>query len=130
MGWNVLIVDDAVSVRWLVGKVFRQNGFHVFEAVNGLEGLKTLAANKIDLILVDLNMPEMNGMEFMTKVKLNPVYNGIPVIIISGESNPQLLEIAKQSGAAGWIIKPFNPEILVDNIRDLVPTLFNDENGT
>ncbi|OHD61612.1 MAG: hypothetical protein A2014_07585 [Spirochaetes bacterium GWF1_49_6] len=120
----VLIVDDAVSVRWIVGKVFQQKGFKVFEAVNGKEGLKFLDSHPIDLVIVDLNMPEMNGLEFITKVKENPNYADLPIVVLTGESNAQLLNIAKEHGAAGWVIKPFNPVKFLDSIEDLVPRLF------
>ncbi|NPV00723.1 MAG: response regulator [Brevinematales bacterium] len=124
MGAAVLIVDDAVSVRWIVGKVFQQRNFIVYEAVNGIEGLKILNSHPIDLVIVDLNMPEMNGLEFITKVKENLDYADLPIVVLTGESNAQLLNIAKEHGAAGWIIKPFNPEKFVDSIEELAPHLF------
>ncbi len=115
MSFNVLIVDDSFSMRSVIKKVLSMSGFRMdqcFDAGNGREGLAVLEREWVDIILSDINMPEMNGLEMLRKMKENPVYQNIPVIVISTEGSEDRVNEAFCNGAKGFIKKPFLPEDL------------------
>jgi two-component system, chemotaxis family, chemotaxis protein CheY len=115
MSFNVLIVDDSFSMRSVIKKVLSMSGFHMdqcFGAGNGREGLAVLEREWVDVILSDINMPEMDGLEMLRKLKENPVYQNIPVIVISTEGSEDRVNEAFCYGAKGFIKKPFLPEDL------------------
>jgi len=114
---DLLIVDDSVAVRKVLQRLVRQAGLpvgNVWEAADGLEALKTLDANPVDVLLTDINMPNMNGLELLRRLKSDPRLKQIPVIIISTESGQSTVMEAVELGAAGFIRKPFTS----DQVRD------------
>jgi len=117
MPLDLLIVDDSVAVRKVLQRLVRQAGLpvgEVWEAADGEEALKTLEANSVDLLLTDINMPKMNGLDLLRHLKSDPRLKQIPVIIISTESGQSTVMQAVELGAAGFIRKPFTS----DQIRD------------
>jgi len=113
MSLNVLIVDDSPVMRCIVKKVLTVSGFElgsIYEAGDGLQALAALEQNWIDVILTDINMPNMNGYEFMRAVKASDSSAGIPVIVISTEVRDEKIEEMLSMGATGYITKPFKPE--------------------
>jgi len=117
MPLDLLIVDDSVAVRKVLQRLVRQAGLpvgEVWEAADGEEALKTLEANSVDLLLTDINMPKMNGLDLLRHLKSDPRLKQIPVIIISTESGQSTVMEAVELGAAGFIRKPFTS----DQIRD------------
>jgi two-component system, chemotaxis family, chemotaxis protein CheY len=123
MSFNVLIVDDSFSMRSVIKKVLSMSGFHMdqcFDAANGREGLAVLGKEWVDVILSDINMPEMNGLEMLRKMKENPVYQHIPVIVISTEGSEDRINEAFCNGAKGFIKKPFLPEDLKKILHDVL----------
>lgn len=121
MGRTVMIVDDSVSMRQLVTFTLRGAGFEVLEAADGAEGVNKLNMNgKVDVIITDLNMPTMNGIEFLKQVRSNYVHKFTPVIMLTTESEQSKVLEAKAAGVSGWIIKPFTPEKLVETIKRFV----------
>ncbi len=113
MSFNVLIVDDSSSMRAVVKKIITISGFKMdqcIEAGDGKEALKALAQNWVDVILSDINMPEMNGFELLRRLREDDLLRRIPVIIISTESSEQHVRDAFDLGVKGFIKKPFLPE--------------------
>jgi len=111
---KVLVVDDSETIRLEVGRNLGQAGFSVIEARDGAEGL-TLAAKNADLslIVLDVNMPVMNGLDMLDRLKSDATTSPIPVLLLTTEAQDSLIERAKKAGAKGWLIKPVKPEILL-----------------
>ena len=109
---TILVVDDSPTVRQLVAMTLTQAGFGVVEAVDGVDALAKLDAS-IAMILCDINMPRMNGLETIEKLRTDPRWKLLPVVMLTTEGQPAMIERAKKAGAKGWIIKPFKPEMLV-----------------
>ena len=113
MAFNILVVDDSMSMRAIVKKVIVMSGFDVgeiAEASNGLEALAKLEDFWADVILTDIHMPEMNGIELLKKIKGDPLMAAMPVVMITTESRDDVISGALAMGAAGYIKKPFRPE--------------------
>lgn len=113
MSFNVLIVDDSNSMRAVIKKIISISGFKMdqcFEAGNGKEALEALTGNWVDVIVSDINMPEMNGFELLERLKKDNLFKDIPVIIITTESSEKRMQDAFNLGVKGFIRKPFLPE--------------------
>ena len=113
MAFNVLVVDDSMSMRAIIKKVIAMSGFDVgeiAEAGNGLEALAKLEDFWADVVLTDIHMPEMDGVEFLKKIKDDPLTAAMPVVMITTESRDDVVSGALALGAAGYIKKPFRPE--------------------
>jgi two-component system chemotaxis response regulator CheY len=113
MSFNLLIVDDSNSMRAVIKKIVTISGFKMdkcLEAGNGREALDVLAANWIDVILSDINMPEMNGLELLDQLNKHDTFKEIPVIMITTEGSDERMQEAFGRGAKGFIKKPFLPE--------------------
>ena len=113
MSFNVLVVDDSPPMRQVMKKVIQISGFDVgelLEAGNGKEALKVLSSNWVDVILSDLYMPEMDGIEMLRRLSEEDLWKRIPVIVVTTEGREQVIEEAKRLGAKGYVKKPFNPE--------------------
>ena len=120
MSKTILIVDDSSSLRTVVNLALKRAGYEVIEAVDGEDGLTKLDGRKINLIVCDVNMPRLNGIEFVTRVKQHPRYKFTPVIMLTTEGQDAKKEQGRAAGAKAWIVKPFNPPVLLDAISKLV----------
>ena len=115
MSFNILVVDDSSSMRAVIKKVIFLSGFKVdrcFEAGNGREALAVLANDWVDVIISDINMPEVNGLELLNKLRQDILYKEIPVVIVTTEGSNERMEEVFNLGAKGFIKKPFLPEEL------------------
>ena len=113
MAFNVLIVDDSSTMRSVVKRAIRISGFDVgeyWEAADGKEALEKLGLHWIDVVLTDINMPKLNGMELVARIKEDEVLRTIPVIMVSTEGSETKVQEALRLGASGYIKKPFHPE--------------------
>ncbi len=113
MMFSVLIVDDSDVMRGIVRKVLAMSGLplaDVFEAGDGLEALALLVKHKVDIVLADLNMPVMNGVQLIAEMRGIPALAAIPVIVVSTEGRASRIEDIMKSGASGFLTKPFRPE--------------------
>lgn len=131
MGINVLIVDDSKIIRGVIIKTLNLSGIeigNIFEANNGKEALEVLKNNWVDLILTDINMPEMNGVEFIEKINEDEILRTIPIAIISTEGSQTRVEELKSKGVKAYLRKPFTPEALKGMIIDLLK-LEGDKDG-
>lgn len=118
MALNVLVVDDSALMRNIVIKVLKMSQVdigEIFQASNGKEGLDLLSDNWIDLALIDINMPIMNGLDLLKAIRDNDETHDTPVIMVSSESQEQRLAVIQEYGA-GFVHKPFAPESLRDQI--------------
>jgi two-component system, chemotaxis family, chemotaxis protein CheY len=123
MSCNVLIVDDSGTMRLMVRRALKMAELDVGEvhdASNGIEALAQLAEHAIGLILLDINMPTMNGLQLLTRMKQNERLKDIPIVIASTEGSSERIEQISQYGAAGYLRKPFVPEQLRDVLKPLV----------
>lgn len=119
MSKTILIVDDSASVRQVVSMTLKASGHQVLEASDGLEGLKLLNEKKVNLIISDVNMPNMDGITFVKEVKANPGHQFTPVLMLTTESDPALKESGKAIGVKAWLLKPFRPNVLLSAISKL-----------
>lgn len=113
MAFNVLIVDDSLSMRSVIKKTIRVSGFKVgeyFEAADGKEALKILADAWVDLVLTDINMPNMNGLELIAEMNNDQILSSIPVVMVTTEGSEKSVQKSMEMGAKGYIKKPFQPE--------------------
>jgi len=113
MGKNVLLVDDSSTMRKIIGRSLRQAGIdfdNIFEAGDGLEALEVLEKEKVDIILSDINMPNMDGISFLREKASRANMKNIPVLMISTETGDDIIGEAKSLGAVGAIKKPFTPD--------------------
>ena len=113
MSANILTVDDSASIRMTTKIALTNAGYQVTEAVDGADGLAKAKAGTFDLIVTDLNMPNMNGLEMIEALRQSPAHTGIPIIFLTTESDADMKARAKAAGATGWVTKPFDPENLV-----------------
>lgn len=109
---SILVLDDSASVRDAIRSVLTGLGHVVKEAANGVQGIGLAEHAQFDLILTDLNMPEMDGLTFIQHIRQLPRHNGVPIVFITTESSPAMMQQAKKAGATGWIVKPFSPDQL------------------
>lgn len=120
MASKILIVDDSEALRHILSLVLIENGYEVIEASDGIEGMSKLNGEKIKLMLCDVNMPNMDGYEFVQKVRQMPDYKFTPVIMLTTESSVASKQKGKDAGASGWMVKPFKPAALLDAVSKLV----------
>jgi two-component system, chemotaxis family, chemotaxis protein CheY len=121
MAKTVLIVDDSNTMRQMVAFTLQQAGFAVLEGSNGQEGLTKLASQRVDLIVTDLNMPVMDGITFIRNIRRGATTRGIPVLMLTTESQDSKKREGKEAGATGWIVKPFHPDKLLNTISRVLP---------
>ncbi len=123
MAFNILIVDDSGTMRGMIKRTLQISGLdigQVFEAANGIEALAQMAVNPIDVVLLDINMPVMNGIQFLGRVCDDERLRGIPVVIASTEGSDQRIADLMAAGAKGFVRKPFRPEQLRDVLTPIV----------
>jgi two-component system chemotaxis response regulator CheY len=121
MTTKILVVDDSMMVRQQVGRTLTGAGFAVIEATDGADALQKLAATpEMRLIVCDVNMPRMGGIEFLEQA--NATGSKVPVVMLTTEGQPELIQRAKALGAKGWIVKPFKPELLIAAAKKLTST--------
>jgi len=119
MGKPILVVDDSATVRQQIRATLSTAGFEVVEAVDGQDGLDKIESTRPALVLCDVNMPRLNGLEMLTRLG-TPQLATLPVIMLTTEGQPSLIKKARDAGARGWIVKPFNTDQLVKAVQRLV----------
>jgi two-component system chemotaxis response regulator CheY len=117
---TILTVDDSASLRQMLGVVLRGEGYEVIEAVDGVDALSKLKGRELNLILTDVNMPNMDGLEFTRRARAIPQYKFVPIVLLTTESAPEKKQEGKAAGATAWIIKPFNPDQLVAVVKKVM----------
>jgi len=117
MTMTVLTVDDSRTMREMLRLALTDAGYRVVQAEDGVHGLEVLSDETPDVIVTDINMPRMDGFGFIEEVRGDPRYRGMPILVLTTESDAEKKMRARMAGATGWIIKPFDPVKLVDAIR-------------
>lgn len=120
MAKTILIVDDSASVRQVVGIALRGAGYQVLEGIDGRDALSKLTGQKVHLIISDVNMPNMDGITFLKNVKAMPAYRFTPVIMLTTESQEAKKREGQLAGAKAWVVKPFQPPVLLSAVEKLV----------
>ncbi len=114
---TVLTVDDSRTMRDMLHLALSQAGYRVVQAVDGVNGLEVLEGETPDIIVTDINMPRMDGFTFIEGVRRNSLHRATPILVLTTESDATKKARAREAGATGWIVKPFNPVKLVDALR-------------
>lgn len=113
----ILVVDDSETVRQVLQLTLANAGFDVIEAVDGVDGLGKLAGARVDMLITDLNMPNMDGLELINQVRQGGAHRFIPIVMLTTESSEQKKLAGREAGASGWIVKPFKPEQLLKVVK-------------
>lgn len=117
---KIMTVDDSVSIRKLVSATLAEAGHQVTEAANGAEALTLAKGNKFDIVVSDVNMPVMDGLTLVRQLRGLTTYKFTPILMLTTELDPEKKKQAKEAGATGWLVKPFNPEQLLATIRKVI----------
>ena len=120
MSASILTVDDSASIRLTTRVALSNAGYQITEAVDGMDGIAKLNDGQFDLIVTDLNMPNMDGLTMIRELRKMPAHMGVPVIFLTTESDNDMKQQAKAAGATGWLTKPFDPESLVKIVRKVL----------
>ena len=121
---KIMIVDDCNTTRKLLGHYLRSRGYSVVFAENGLDALEKLAINDVNLVMTDLNMPYMDGIELISTIRSDSELSDIPILMVTTESDDKEREKAIISGANGYMIKPVTGDAIAKNIKSIVKQLF------
>lgn len=121
MSKHVMAVDDSKTMREMVSFTLKGAGFQVSEAVDGAAALNALKSVKVDDVVTDLNMPNLDGVGLIRALRSDPRYKTTPILMLTTESDPAKKSLGKEAGATGWLVKPFNPEKLVETLRKVCP---------
>jgi two-component system chemotaxis response regulator CheY len=116
----ILVVDDSSSIRQMLNFTLKEAGFKVIEAVDGKDAVSKMNGCKINMVITDLNMPNLDGIEFIKLVRKNPLYKFVPILMLTTESQIEKKMAGKAAGATGWIVKPFKPEQLLTVIKKVL----------
>jgi two-component system chemotaxis response regulator CheY len=113
---KILAVDDSASMRSMVAFTLRGAGHDVEEADNGQAAVDVARGQRFDLVLADVNMPVMDGIAMVRELRAMDAYRGVPILMLTTESNPEKKMEGKAAGATGWLVKPFDPEQLLATV--------------
>jgi two-component system chemotaxis response regulator CheY len=118
---RVLTVDDSKTMRDMVGFTLRGAGFEVLEAEDGVRALSVLSTNSVDLIITDINMPNMDGVTLVKQLRAKPNFKSTPILILTTEGGDAKKAEGRAAGATGWIVKPFAPDKLLQVVNKVCP---------
>ena len=118
MARNALVIDDSRAMRTIIGNILKEMGYHVTDASNGIEGLERLKeVDTIELVLVDWNMPEMNGLEFVMEVRTIPEYKDLCLMMVTTEIESEQVNKALSAGANEYVMKPFTKDVILEKLN-------------
>lgn len=118
---SILIADDSASIRQMVQFSLKAGDYAVTQAADGGDALEKAEGSKFDMVITDLDMPVMNGIELTRQIRALPGYSRVPIVILTTESDSGVKQRGKAAGATGWIIKPFRPHQLIEVIQKVLP---------
>ena len=117
---TILIVDDSSVIRMSLSYLLKENNFNVLEGVDGKDGFNKSSGENIDLVITDINMPVMNGIELIEKLRAQESTKYLPILVLTTESSSDMLDQGKKAGATGWIVKPFTNEGLLSTVKKVL----------
>jgi two-component system, chemotaxis family, chemotaxis protein CheY len=120
MAKTILTVDDSASIRQMVSYTLKDAGYTVTEAVDGQDGLDKARAGRFDLVFTDQNMPRMDGLALIKQLRALPQYTSVPILMLTTESSDTMKSQGRAAGATGWLVKPFDPQKLLDVVRKVI----------
>jgi len=120
MAKTILAVDDSASIRQMVSFTLKSAGYDVIEAVDGMDGLEKAKARGVNLILTDQNMPRMDGLALIKSLRALPQYASTPILMLTTESSDAMKSQGRAAGATGWLVKPFDPQKLIEVVRKVI----------
>ena len=121
MAKRILTIDDSKTIRDMLMLTLSDAGFDVLQAVDGQDGLDMLGDDRVDVIITDINMPRMDGYEVIRQLRKNAVHKATPILVLTTESDVDKRNLARDAGATGWMVKPFDPERLIATVRKVAP---------
>ena len=121
MSKRILTIDDSKTMRDMLLMTLVDAGFDVLQAVDGQDGLDVLGKERVDVVITDINMPIMDGYEVIRNLRKHPVHKTTPILVLTTESDTDKKVIARDAGATGWMVKPFDPDRLIATIRKVSP---------
>jgi two-component system, chemotaxis family, chemotaxis protein CheY len=122
MAKRVLTVDDSKTMRDMVSFTLKGAGYEVVEAEDGVQALSMLSKTSVDLVITDINMPNMDGVTLVTRLRAQPSNKSLPILILTTEGGDDKKAQGRAAGATGWIVKPFAPEKLLQAVNKVCPT--------
>ncbi|WP_306605983.1 response regulator [Azonexus sp.] len=120
MAKTILAVDDSASIRQMVSFTLKSAGYDVVEAVDGQDGLDKAKSRSINLVLTDQNMPRMDGLSLIKSLRALPQYAATPILMLTTESSDAMKTQGRAAGATGWLVKPFDPQKLIEVVRKVI----------
>lgn len=120
MAKTILAVDDSASIRQMVSFTLKSAGYEVLEAVDGMDGLDKAKARAVNLMLTDQNMPRMDGLTLIKSLRAMPQYAATPILMLTTESSDAMKSQGRAAGATGWLVKPFDPQKLIEVVRKVI----------
>ena len=120
MAKTILTVDDSASIRQMVAFTLKNAGYEVVEAVDGVDGLDKARAGTVHLVLTDQNMPRMDGLTLIKTLRAQPQYKSVPMLMLTTESSDAMKAQGRAAGATGWLVKPFDPQKLLDVVKKVI----------
>jgi two-component system chemotaxis response regulator CheY len=120
MAKSILAIDDSASIRQMVGFTLKSSGYEVVEAVDGMDGLDKAKGKTFNLILTDQNMPRMDGLTLIKTLRALPQYKTVPILMLTTESSDAMKQQGRAAGATGWLVKPFDPQKLVEVVKKVI----------
>lgn len=120
MAKTVLAIDDSASIRQMVAFTLKSSGYEVIEAVDGQDGLDKAKSKPVNLVLTDQNMPRMDGLTLIKSLRAIPQYRATPILMLTTESSDAMKAQGRAAGATGWLVKPFDPQKLVEVVKKVI----------
>lgn len=114
---RILTIDNSKTIRDMLMLTLADAGFEVFQAVDGQDGLDVLSKQPVDVVITDINMPRMDGYEVIRQMRSNAAHKTIPILVLTTESEADKKNLAREAGATGWMVKPFDPDRLIATIN-------------
>ncbi len=120
MAQKIIIVDDSNAIRQSVSFILKENGYETMEACDGQDGLNKLKSEKVDLIITDVNMPNMDGITMVKELRATDIHKFTPILVLTTESQASIMQEGKNAGATGWIVKPFSNDKLIATVKKVI----------
>jgi two-component system, chemotaxis family, chemotaxis protein CheY len=120
MAKTVMVVDDASSMRGLIGMTLKSAGYNVIEASDGKDALNKIEQQPVNLMISDLNMPVMNGIELVKTLKASAKFKFLPIVMLTTESDESKKQEGQMAGAKAWIVKPFKPDTVLNVVKKII----------